>query len=132
LSLLQFRVPEGRPTTSPPQIVPPPPKIVPSQIHPTEKFDRALDTFLDAIESYEPDSQETKALVKEFEDELATAITNLKKHPFDLKPHGHSGSEFSCPLNEALSLILRRETERTGDGEPLKIHLFLLAIERNA
>jgi hypothetical protein len=69
--------------------------------------------------------------VKEFEDELATALTNLKQNPFDVKPHGHSGSEFSYPVNEAFSLILRRATDRTGGGEPLKIHFHLLAIERN-
>lgn len=113
------------------ELVTPQPNTVPTEIHPTEKFYRALDAFLDEIESYEPDSQATAALVKEFEDELATALTSLEQNPFNVKPHGHSGSEFSYPVNEALSLIVRRATDRTGGGEPLKIHFYLLAIERN-
>jgi hypothetical protein len=112
-------------------LVTPPLDRVPVQIHPTEEFDRALDTFLDEVESAEPDSQATKALVKEFEDELASALTNLKNKPLDVKPHGDSGSEFSYPLSEALSLIFQRTTDRTGAGKPLKIHFYLLAIERN-
>lgn len=112
-------------------LVTPPLDRVPVQIHPTDEFDRALDAFLDEIESHQPDSQATKDLVKEFEDELATSVRNLQKRPFDVKPYGHSGSEFSYPLSEALSLIFQRTTDRTGAGKPLKIHFYLLAIERN-
>ncbi|MGD0182051.1 MAG: hypothetical protein ABSC15_19745 [Terriglobales bacterium] len=109
----------------------PPLNAVPTQVHPTEEFDRALDAFFDEIEGSDPDSEATLALVEEFEDELAAAITHLKQNPHAVKPHGLSGLEFSSPISEAFSLIVMRATDRTGSGAPLNIHFYLLAIERN-
>lgn len=99
---------------------------IPTQLHPTRRFYDHLDVLLDALEE-EAD---------QFEAALADALEALAAYDWSkehseslLRPHGHSGRDFSYPINDEFLLIVRRETDRV-EHKPQMVHLFLKTIER--
>jgi len=99
-----------------------------THLHSYRSFTLIMDKLSDVLdESY----------AEEFEDDLAKTIDKLvacykSDCPSDdlpIKPHGHSGSEFECPINEDAVLIFRLSTDHNGPGKLLAVHIFLRNIE---
>jgi len=63
--------------------------------------------------------------------DLANALMILKKPEWNprFKPHGHSGRDFSYPINDGLILVFRIDTDRDAHGNPLLVHRYLKTIE---
>jgi hypothetical protein len=68
--------------------------------------------------------------VEQFEEELEQAIMKAKRKPLDLRQRPNSESKFYTPINGAFSLKVKRTTDRIEE-RPVKIHLYLLTVERN-
>ena len=92
-------------------------------LHPTETFGIHFDKLCEAL----GDSADA------FGSDLAKALERIKQYKWDgslpIRPHGSSGTDFSCPINEEFILVFSRETDRTGEGVPLTVHLHLQTIE---
>lgn len=95
---------------------------VPIQVHPTHTFCRHVEVL---AETEGPDDDE------DFHTDLVNALVTLKQSDWDeaFKPHGHSGHDFSYPINDKLVLVFRIETDRDGQGRPLLVHRYLKTIE---
>jgi hypothetical protein len=67
-----------------------------------------------------------------FERNLGRALTGLQQSDYNRQfdRHGHSGYDFSFPIDEEFVLVFRRDTDRTGQGQPIRVHFYLKTIER--
>lgn len=93
-------------------------------LHPTPTFGIHFDKLCEAL----GDSADALG------SDLAKALKEIKQYKWDgsrpVRQHGSSGTDFSYPINEEFILVFSRETDRTGEGAPLTIHLYLKTIER--
>jgi len=92
-------------------------------LHPTETFGVHFDKLCEAL----GDSADALGF------DLAKALRKIKLYKWDgslpIRPHGSSGTDFSYPINEEFIVVFSRQTDRTGEGVPLTIHLYLQTIE---